>query len=287
MTTYQINPRNTVMHELERAIPAQAWLENGEFIDGLKMRISAHTLFKSPALHMLTKGKADLSRLKTIHLDYRIAIVKIFTDALLMAQFLARDIENFLPPSSKIAPRFLLTLNLLDELGFSPNQTDSRYYRGNSRRAHYPLYEDVLEQLKVSVIERESHKASQYAIKLKAKLEGAYTDYVSLLALLAVAEQQVQVFSPALKQSLTHAGLDVSTGYYHVHGTSSDDSLSAADDDHENDLWLLLQQAIRPNDMPRINDICLGYCDLWTDFWLFHSCEERLSLSEAEALPME
>lgn len=280
MATYYTNPRKHVVHELERVTSAEIWVENGKFIDNLKKRILAHPLFKSPALKMLNEGKADLSTVKTIHLDYRFAIVKIFTDALLMAQFLARDIEHWLPPSSKIGPRFLLTLNLLDEIGFSPNRADSHYYCGNIRRAHYPLYEDVLDQLGVSVDEREKHKASQHAIKLKTKLEDTYTDYLSLVALLAIAEQQVIVFSPALKRSLVQLGLDVSTGYYYVHGTSTDESLSAADDDHENDLWLLLQQAMRQDEMPRIEEMCLSYCDLWMEFWRHHAPKEELGSSE-------
>lgn len=271
MAIYYTDPREHVVRELKSVTSPEQWFQNGLFINDLKARVFAHPLFKSHALAMLNEGEANLSLVKRIHLDYRFAIVKIFTDALLMAQFLARDIEDCLPPPSKIAPRFLLTLNLLDEIGFSPNQANSDYYQGNVGRAHYPLYEDVLDQLGISLDEREAYKASQPAVKLKIKLENTYQDYLSVIALLAIAEQQVIAFSPALKRSLIHLGVDVSEGYYHVHGASTDTSLSAADDDHENDLWLLLQQSLTREDLPRIESLCLSYCDLWMDFWCYHS----------------
>lgn len=273
MAIYYTDPREHVVRELKRVSSHEQWFQNGLFINELKGRVFAHSLFRSPALAILNEGEANLSLVKRIHLDYRFAIVKIFTDALLMAQFLARNIEERLPPSSKIAPRFLLTLNLLDEIGFSPNQSDSNYYQGNVGRAHYPLYENVLDQLGISLDEREAYEASQPAVKLKIKLESAYENYLSVIALLAIAEQQVIAFSPALKRSLIHLGIDVSEGYYHVHGTSTDESLSAADDDHENDLWLLLQQALTHEDFSRIENICLSYCDSWMDFWSYHSSE--------------
>jgi hypothetical protein len=62
-------------------------------------------------------------------------------------------------------------------------------------------------------------------------------------------------------------GIDVTTGYYHVHGLSTDDTAEAADDAHEDDLWVILNQALEPQRHAAIRAMCLRYCDLWDEFW--------------------
>ena len=56
-------------------------------------------------------------------------------------------------------------------------------------------------------------------------------------------------------------------GYYYVHGVSDDDSAEAADDDHEDDLWFILTQALTDADRESLRTLGLRYCDLWVRFW--------------------
>lgn len=90
---------------------------------------------------------------------------------------------------------------------------------------------------------------------------------MSVAALLAVAEEEVILFSPPLRRATGAVGLDVEGGYYNVHGTSEDESAEAADDDHEDDLWYVLAQAMTPDRQTEIRAQCLKYCDLWNEFW--------------------
>ncbi|MDQ9758314.1 hypothetical protein RFZ45_05110, partial [Acinetobacter baumannii] len=38
-------------------------------------------------------------------------------------------------------------------------------------------------------------------------------------------------------------------------------------DDHQDDLWFALAQAITKDDYESLTQLCLDYCALWTEFW--------------------
>lgn len=254
----------------------QEWEDNKSSVDRLKNQIKCHPLSQHLAIKSLKQEKLSLNSLKLIHLEYRNAIVKIFTDALLMAQFQTRQLEPRLAPGAKMAPRFLLTLNVLDEFGFSPCVGDDGYYCGNPRFAHYPLFENVLDQLGISILERQSFRSSKISEMVKGFLESSYNNYLDLLVLLAVAEEQVVLFSQPLRCALNHANINTEFGYYVVHGTTNDAALNAADDQHEDDLWIALTQAMTPADFNRLSEVANQYCQLWSEFWSYqleHSWE--------------
>ncbi|MDP7914120.1 hypothetical protein QWJ04_19570, partial [Acinetobacter baumannii] len=97
------------------------------------------------------------------HLEYRHAIVQIFTDALLKAQFLTKQLEPKLHSGAKMFPRVLLSLNILDEFGFRPGLDKDNYYLGNPEYAHYPLYEDLLNDYGLTEADRRNYKPSKIA----------------------------------------------------------------------------------------------------------------------------
>lgn len=184
-----------------------------------------------------------------------------------MSQYLTRQLEPRLNPASKMPARFLLTLNTLDEFGFRPGADENGYYRGNPCYAHYPLFEGVLDELCITLPERVGYQPSKIANEVREFLQASYDDLATVTALLAVAEEEVILYSPPLRRSTGAVGLDVENGYYNVHGTSDDNSAEANDDDHEDDLWYVLAQALTPNRDEELRVLCLKYCDLWNDFW--------------------
>ncbi|HHP6781978.1 TPA: hypothetical protein ACSE67_004045, partial [Acinetobacter baumannii] len=98
--------------------------------------------------------------------------------------------------------------------------------------------------------------------------ENSYKDYKAVSALLAVAEEEVILYSPPLRKATSAVGIAVEGGgYYHVHGVSEDETAEAADDDHEEDLWFILMQACTEEDYTYLENLCLEYCDLWEKFW--------------------
>jgi len=261
------SPRRKAIAAMRASLPPAAWDRNAGFITELRATIRQHPVATHPAIAVLGSGTLSLAALRRIHLEYRHAIVQIFTDALLMAQHLSHRLEPRLPPGSKMPARFLLTLNDLDEFGFRPGADSSGSYAGNPAYAHYPLFEAVCDDLGLSVTQRSEYVASAIAQQVRKYLEAAYTDYDAVVALLAVAEEEVILFSPPLRQATGALGIDVTTGYYHVHGVSTDHTAEAADDAHEDDLWVILNQALEPRRHAALRAMCLRYCDLWAEFW--------------------
>lgn len=261
------NPRYKALAAMQASIPAEAWASNQAAIASWRKELDQHPLMTHPVLKVLNSGTVSHKSVSRIHLDYRVAIVKVFTDALAMAMVQSRQLEPRLPSGSKIAARFLLTLNTLDELGFQPGLDKQSYYKGNPKYAHYPLFEEVLDNLGIGNEERAKFRPSKSASALLALIENSFDSYEKILTLLAVAEIQVILFSPALRKATEALGVDVESGYYFVHGTSTDSNVDAADDDHENDLWHALAQACTPTQFSDLRSLASTYMDLWEDFW--------------------
>jgi len=253
----------------------QQWEDNTKAVEKLKLQIKNHSLASHPAIGSLQSEEYTLNSIKRIHLEYRHAIVQIFTDALLMAQFQSRQLEPRLTFGSKMGPRFLLTLNILDEFGFAPGVGEDGYYLGNPSLAHYPLFEDVLRRLGISEAEIKHFSPSGISKEVRAFLESSFTDYLDILVLLAVAEEQVILFSQPLRQALVNLKIDTNVGYYVVHGTTDDKTLNASDDQHEDDLWYALIHGCTVSDFTRITSLALRYCDLWNEFWTHQYTSSR------------
>ncbi|SAI47278.1 Uncharacterised protein [Bordetella ansorpii] len=261
-------PRQQALAAMRASVSPDLWEENAQFVAALREQVRTHPISNHRALELLTSGAFSKDQMIRIHLEYRHAIVQIFTDALLAAQLEARQLEPRLAPAAKIAPRFLLALNVFDEFGFRPGLDGEGYYRGSPLAAHYPLFEQVLDNYGVTAKQRASYEPSVLAREVRRCLADSYATYIDVVALLAVGEQEVIWFSPALRDATALLGIDVSDGYYRVHGVSTDQNSEAADDDHEDDLWHVLTQALVPEDYDRVRRLCVTYSDLWDAFWM-------------------
>lgn len=261
------DPRQSAKELLRNSVPSEEWLRNEDFITSLREGIRCHPISSHSAMNALKKSAFGLQALQQIHLDYRHAIVQVFTDALLMAQFQSRQLEPRLQPGAKMYTRFLLALNVLDEFGFKPGTSQFRYYRGNPSGAHYPLYEKVLDELCIGMNERSTYIPSLEADRLRRCLESSFGSFALVTSLLAVSERIVLLFSMPLRENARAVGVKVNSGYYLNHGSSTDPQSEADDDTHENDLWYALAQAIAPEQYGEIAELCEHYCNLWNSFW--------------------
>lgn len=82
-----------------------------------------------------------------------------------------------------------------------PGTDKDGYYQGNPEYAHYPLFEDVLDDFGVTEEERRSYQPTEIAHQVREFLENSYKDYKAVSALLAVAEEEVILYSPPLRKS--------------------------------------------------------------------------------------
>lgn len=261
------DPRTSARALLLSQLDAGRLKENQTFVASLLSDIKSQTFFRHPVLKAMRAGTLNPEQLALVHLEFRSAVVSVFTDAILMAQFLTRELVGRLGPSSQMAARFLLTLNLLDELGFKPGVGAEQYFRGHPMAAHYCMFDSVLDELGVSSAQRAAYRPSAEAEQVRAFIEGQFGDYLSLLAVLASTEETAMIICPAMRVAAEHAGLNVGRGYYLVHGASSDEGTFAFDDDHQNDVAFALVHALTPSDYEAVARVAKEYGRLWVAFW--------------------
>lgn len=255
--------REDTTHLLRQSVSLEDWLRNSKEVASIKHEIEQHQLFSHSIIEKLNRGELSLPHLQFIHLEYQHSIVEIFTDALLMAQFQAKQLDEKIVSSIKMQSRFLLSLNTIDEFGLSYGK------QGNitSLNSHFCLYKKVLLDLSISSEDELNHRYTDESQNLRNYLEGAYGSYPLLILLLAIAEQQVIAFSSALKNAVGCLGVDTKNGYYYVHGTTEEDTKNASDDLHENDLWLLLTHSLHLSSVPVLRQSAIDYCNYWDKFW--------------------
>lgn len=256
--------RQTTINLLKQSIPKEHWDKNQEKLDLLKEEILKHPLFEHNIITRLKNKSFSLDKIKKIHLEYQHSIVEIFTDALLMSQFQSKQLDHKIFSSIKMYPRFLIAFNINDEFGLS---SDHNSYKDTPLNSHFCLFKNVLKDLNISEEQQETFVFSQEAINLRNFLENTYSEYIKVVLALAIAEQQVITFSPPLRDSVANLGIAVNKGYYNVHGTTDDGTTEAADDLHEQDLWLLLNHALHLYNFDEISKTAFDYCDLWNAFW--------------------
>lgn len=255
--------RDNALNLIKQSVPTDIWEVNTSKVTAIRNKLASHPLFSHPMIDILSNQTLPLSTVQNIHLEYQHSIVEIFTDALLMTQFQAKQLDEKIFASVKMYARFLITFNILDEFGFSfqPNQQITPL------NAHFCLFKEVLKDLELTELDVANYPYSPEAKALRSFLENSYDNYGKLALLLAVGEEQVITFSPPLKKSFENLGLPTNRGYYHVHGVTQDTTIQAADDLHEDDLWVLLIQAFNFYDETELEHAAMTYCDLWQAFW--------------------
>ena len=275
MEVKRSNPRAIAKQIMRDSILEALRVENEAFKAAVLQEIKNYPFSRNRAIAALNSGAFDKVTLRDIHLDFCYSGVRGFTDAILMA-FHTRQLENRLGTKGKMASRFLLTLNILDEFGFLPGCGEDDYYLGNPIMSHPLLFDAVLDELGADDAARNSFIASPAARNIRACFLNAFADFWSLLAILAVAEEEVMLFSPAMREATKAVGVDVSRGYYMVHGSSDDAQTNGFDDDHQNDVLYIFLHTAQPQQYAHIRSAAMNFCALWDVFW--HKQMERLPM---------
>lgn len=261
-TQYEIfnNTRKVVINKIRMSIDDRQWSENIKFVELLKETIIKHPVNTHPMIDRLDSGAVNKESLAKINLEYRHAIAQIFTDALLMAQYQARHLEQRLAPGAKSYPRFILGLKVFDEFKFNANSLNDL---ANPEQGYYPLFEKILDKLDVGSIARKVYMPSKAAKKVRHYLEDSFYDYTSTIALLAVVEVMAMSFRKSLYNAFNALQLNVDE----LCKDKLINNVYALDQDQENDLWLALAQACTKEEFISIYELCLKYCELWEKFW--------------------
>jgi pyrroloquinoline quinone (PQQ) biosynthesis protein C len=249
MVDTESSARTTAYAIVQACLPPELWASNNALVEQLFGMIRSHALMQHPIIGRMGGGGFDAEGLRYFHLEYQHAFAQPFTTALSQAMVLAAGLEDRLGPIGPISARFLLTLNLLDELGF---RARDRGYGGTPDESHYMRLQGIFDQLGVDPEQRRSYAPSPSAARCRGIMEESYGDYVRLTAALALIETIAPPFMGAMLGNLqaqrARAGDDE---YYEEH--------AEGDDVHARDSWVALAQAITPDRHEEIRAIMQGW----------------------------
>ena len=266
--TQSKSSRREALDFIQSSIDAEHWTANAQIEQNFKKLIDEHPLFELEILKDLNHQKLTIDQLKVIHINYLHSIVKIFTDALSMLIFQAYSLDtnpNIFPEKrvvSKIYARYLLSLNLLDELGFDTIHLN----KSSPAKSHLAYYLQLLKQLDIDGLQTQS--AQQQAYDIAEFIQKNYNNYAALLLILSITEKQVIVFSEALSLNLAKYNAEFQQGYYSCYGVADEQDHLANDDNHENDLWYLFIQAFEAKNHQTLSNVLEDYLNLWCNFWV-------------------
>lgn len=266
--TQSEHTRTELLHFIEHSVSHDLWEKNTAAVNKLKQSAALHAVFQHPILTQLHQSQLSLEQLKFIHLNYFTAIVKIFTDTLSMAIYQALSLEhhaNLLPNdriAAKIYARYLLSLNLMDELGFNTRQLE----KSSASKSHLVYFLNLMQQLELDPSDQQ--QAQPEAVALAQFIQQHLHSYADLLLILACTELQVIKFSEALRVNISAYDPMYIHGYYACHGIAQQNGTALANDDnHEDDIWALLTQCYMQENDPHLMQLQAEYLQLWERFW--------------------
>jgi hypothetical protein len=261
-------PREIGRKLIESTVNPNAWRQNVAFSHELQKNIiDKHKLCRHPLIGLLNTEKLNTEVTKMIHFEFSYAFAEIFTDSLIQAMITSASLEPRMGAAAKVSSRFLLQLNLLDELGYKPkaNTTNDEEYAGNPFLAHYIQFNETLEELGAKHEDLLNFKPSAAAKAARATFTDNYTDHLNLTAVLAVAETVFTLFAgPWAKSVSMSTNVDVSRGYHKIH--VEDEHGEFVDDDHSEDSWYIFRQAVQEKDYNMIRENVSQWLDIWYDF---------------------
>ncbi|MBM7113891.1 hypothetical protein [Archangium primigenium] len=266
---------------IQESVPAELWRRNGDFCRELREMIDGHPISHHPLIQAMRSASIDAGQQRMLHQEFRYAFSDIFTDALIMAMFRTAELEPRLGAVAKIAGRFLIQLNVLDELGFVPNGSTEADYTGHPSRAHLLEFDTTLHQLGVTQREIDTYPPSPAARAARRAFEETYGDLDRLAATLCAAESVFVRFTVAWSHNVhQRTTVDATHGYHSIH---IDHDGAFLDDDHSEDMWFVLRQALVPERYAEVHRQILRSLDTWNDF-IDHFLAEARPAAAAAAL---
>lgn len=257
--------RSDALLFIHQSLPTHQWQYNEVEIHALKNAMLNHSLFQHPILKQMLEQHLTLEHLQKIHIHYFHAIVHIFTDALSMLIFQTQQLDHAINLKAesrhiaKIYARYLLSLNLIDELGFN----SAKLEKSSPNKSHLVYFTQLIEQLDISSDSTPCAEAQH----IRDFIKNHYNEYSHLLLILACTEKQVIYFSQALSQNLYKYDPKYCQGYYECHGEADHSDRLANDDNHEDDLWCLLTQCYVKQNEQTLTILEQEYLTLWANFW--------------------
>jgi hypothetical protein len=242
MNQLQNDARTNARQQIKSSIPAERWEANNAFTGKLCETIAAHHFVRHPLIDAMNAGHGDIDWLKNFYLDTVHAVSKEFLGYVLQAGVNCAQIDRMVGIRGVNAARFLLQINVIDELGFTPGG-EGEDFLGNPKNAHSSQLFDVMEQLGITEARFLAHTPSPWSRQAIDLLQDNRHDHLRLATILAALESSLNPWTACwAKATALVSAVDTATGYHAIH--TEDDHGHLVDDDHSEDSWYIVRQAL-------------------------------------------
>lgn len=249
---------------VKKSVPAEIWQKNEIFSSELLEMIKMHPMTRHPLIKEMSGAALGLDVLRAVHLEFRTAFAQVFTDALIQTMFTSAQLEPRQKAMGKVSARFLLALNMLDELGFEAGVVVGGEYAGTPLQGHYVEFEKTLHELGLTDQQIQEYVPSDAAVACRRTMENVYGDHAMLSLVLAAAETVFSNFAgPWAKNVGARTKVDTSQGYHAIHVEHEGDFI---DDEHSEDMWFVFRQAIEPKRYDEARAKTREVLDTWNAF---------------------
>jgi hypothetical protein len=264
---YPINdPRGCARQIVRESIDSELWSRNEAFTHKLVDMMRKHRLYHHPIVEAWSRNEFTLEGMAIVHLEIRAGFLEVFTESLLRLMQTASHLEGRLGARAKMAARFLIQLNVLEELGFKPDAEGTGEFCGHPAYSHYWQLRETLTLLGAPEESWASYVPTAEALATRKSLEDNHDDHLRLAAVLASIETAfVPYYNPWAQNTIAVCKeTDISDGYHTIH--IGDDAGHSVDDDHSEDSWYIVRQSLTPDRYAEIETLVKDVLDLWARF---------------------
>jgi len=278
MTDTQHTPRAAARAIMRDSLPAEQWARNEAFTERLKATITGHRLYTHPILAAWERNEFTLESLRFVHLEVRAGFLELFMESLLRLMQTTTQLERDLGPKAKVAARFLIQLNVLDELGFVPGGSEAEGFQGSPDQAHYWQLMEALVALGAPPETWWDSPMSPEAQASHAILAENQDDHLRLASVLATIETVFMPFYDPWARNTVHVCGDVAarSAYHTIHVENDDGHF--VDDEHSEDSWYVVRQALTDERRDEVETLIGEALDTWAalmDLFMRHNRELR------------
>jgi hypothetical protein len=261
--TLSNNARAVCRELMKSTVDAGIWRKNEEFTAELMTIVQQHSIVSHPIVSALEGGQLDNGAIRRTHLEFRHAFAQIFTDALIQVMFTSAQLEARQNALGKAAARFLIQLNVFDELGFEPSNVAGET-NGTPLNSHYVQFEKTLLDLGLTAADIRNYVPSKAARECRGTLENVFGDHCMLSLVLALAESVFTKFAGPWAQNVKKTtNVDTTVGYHAIHVEHEGEFV---DDEHSEDMWFVFMQAADPDQYGRCRAKTKEVLDIWHGF---------------------
>ena len=244
--TARENGRSAIKNSI---LPIQ-WEKNKRSVDEIIKIINNHPIKNHQLTKMLLDESLSLNQLLLTHSEFKYTFSEVFAELLLKLMLNSNCLyERTGNMDAVVAARFIIQINLLDELGYKPGVENNNYI-GDPTQAHFNQLRLTMKSLNIT---ESDYIPSSAAVSIRQLLEDSTgIDLAIGAALLFASEFLFPMFANTFARNLSSkAEYDTSKGFHSIH--TDDDEGENIEDEHSGDCLHLLILAVTNTNLSLIH----------------------------------